>query len=196
MAVKIYDSSVGAFKDAPTPQIYDASEQAYKDSVGLVRNESAQAWEERWSGNNDELVIFENGQFKNLPDSWENCYAKPGTAKTTVSITNNLATFDGNGYAYSSIIQNKPIDISGFTKLYVDIVEIKNLYGPTYATGTLMFDKNREMIYWLSYPLGVGEHEILFTEFENYNAEYLKNAYIGFYINYACMTFKKISFRK
>ena len=40
MAVKIYDSSVGAFKDATTPQIYDAGAQAYKDSIGLVYDAS------------------------------------------------------------------------------------------------------------------------------------------------------------
>ena len=48
MAVKIYDSSVGAFKDAPTPQIYDTSAQAYKDSTGLVYDVSKDAWDERW----------------------------------------------------------------------------------------------------------------------------------------------------
>ena len=50
MAVKIYDSSAGAFKDAPTPQIYDASTQAYKDSTGLVYDTSKGAWDERWGG--------------------------------------------------------------------------------------------------------------------------------------------------
>lgn len=48
MAVKIYDSSTGAFKDAPTPQIYDASSQAYRDSTGLVYDTSKGAWDERW----------------------------------------------------------------------------------------------------------------------------------------------------
>lgn len=48
MSVKIYDSTIGAFKDAETPLIWDEQAQAWKDSVGLVWNESAQAWEERW----------------------------------------------------------------------------------------------------------------------------------------------------
>lgn len=49
MSVKIYDSTIGAFKDADTPMVWDSQAQAWKDSVGLVWNESAQAWEERWS---------------------------------------------------------------------------------------------------------------------------------------------------
>lgn len=50
MAAMIWDAVAGAFKDAPTPLIYDASAQTYKDSTGLVHDESAQAWEERWGG--------------------------------------------------------------------------------------------------------------------------------------------------
>lgn len=50
MSVKIYDSTIGAFKDAETPLIWDEQAQAWKDSVGLVWNEQAQAWEERWGG--------------------------------------------------------------------------------------------------------------------------------------------------
>lgn len=55
MSVKIYDSTIGAFKDAETPLIWDEQAQAWKDSVGLVWNESAQAWEERWG---KEKVIY------------------------------------------------------------------------------------------------------------------------------------------
>lgn len=57
MSVKIYDSTIGAFKDAETPLIWDEQNQAYKDSTGLVWNESAQAWEERWGGK----VIMNDG---------------------------------------------------------------------------------------------------------------------------------------
>lgn len=48
MSVKIYDSTIGAFKDAETPLIWDEQAQAWKGSTGLVWNESAQAWQERW----------------------------------------------------------------------------------------------------------------------------------------------------
>ena len=62
MAVKIYDSSAGAFKDAPTPQIYDASAQAYKESTGLVYDASKGAWEERWG----DIVSPQNGILYNV----------------------------------------------------------------------------------------------------------------------------------
>lgn len=83
MAVKIYDSSAGAFKDAPTPQIYDASSQAYRDSTGLVYDTSKGAWDERWgsvkivpfaTGTDEEinamLAAYYNGKI-NLADYWK-----------------------------------------------------------------------------------------------------------------------------
>lgn len=59
MAVKIYDTSMGAFKDEPIPQIYDASAQAYKDSTGLVYDQSKGAWDERWEDN--KIYLYKNG---------------------------------------------------------------------------------------------------------------------------------------
>ena len=44
MSVKIYDSTIGAFKDAETPLICDEQAQAWKDSVGLVYDTSKGAW--------------------------------------------------------------------------------------------------------------------------------------------------------
>lgn len=57
MSVKIWDAQSNAFKDAETPKIWDAEAGAYKDSTGLVWNESAQAWDERWSGNKYEQTV-------------------------------------------------------------------------------------------------------------------------------------------
>lgn len=59
MSVKIYDSTIGAFKDTETPLIWDEQAQAWKDSAGLVWNESAQAWEERWGGDKLEEIVKE-----------------------------------------------------------------------------------------------------------------------------------------
>lgn len=82
MAVKIYDSSVGAFKDAPTPQIYDAGAQAYKDSTGLVYDASKGAWDERWgavkivpfaTGTDEEIAAMVNAHYNdkiNIADYW------------------------------------------------------------------------------------------------------------------------------
>lgn len=64
MSVKIYDSTIGAFKDAETQLIWDEQAQAWKDSVGLVWNESAQAWEERWGALN--VTAFSDGSFEDL----------------------------------------------------------------------------------------------------------------------------------
>ena len=61
MSVKIYDSAIGAFKDAETPLIWDEQAQAWKDSVGLVWNESVGAWEERW-GNLANGVLYDRGK--------------------------------------------------------------------------------------------------------------------------------------
>lgn len=61
MSVKIYDSTIGAFKDAETPLIWDEQAQAWKDSVGLVWNESAQAWEERWGAIKSTLYLYNEG---------------------------------------------------------------------------------------------------------------------------------------
>ena len=82
MAVKIYDSSVGAFKDAPTPQIYDAGAQAYKDSTGFVYDESNGAWDERWvavkivpfaTGTDEEIAAMVKAHYNdkiNIADYW------------------------------------------------------------------------------------------------------------------------------
>ena len=69
MAVKIYDSSAGAFKDAQTPQIYDVSTQAYKESTGLVYDTSKGAWDERWGS--DRVWLYRNGnEYNSLTGGW------------------------------------------------------------------------------------------------------------------------------
>lgn len=73
MAVKIYDASAGAFKDAPTPQIYDASSQVYKESTGLVYDTSKGAWDERWGS--DRLWLYEAGnEYAMITGGWEEGY--------------------------------------------------------------------------------------------------------------------------
>lgn len=82
MAVKIYDSSVGAFKDTHAPQIYDAGAQAYKDSTGLVYDENKGAFDERWgavkivpfaTGTDEEIAKMVQAHYNdkiNLSDYW------------------------------------------------------------------------------------------------------------------------------
>lgn len=71
MAVKIYDSSVGMFKDAPTPQIYDTSIQAYKDSTGLVYDENKGAFDERWSADMEGVMYNKGNECKKLTGGWD-----------------------------------------------------------------------------------------------------------------------------
>lgn len=47
--VEIYDSTLRAFKESETPEIWNKSLQAFEPSVGKVWNSKLQAWEERWS---------------------------------------------------------------------------------------------------------------------------------------------------
>ena len=61
MSFKIYYSTIGAFKDAETPLIWDEQAQAWKDSVGLVWNAQAQAWEERWTAIKSQLYLYNEG---------------------------------------------------------------------------------------------------------------------------------------
>lgn len=100
MSVKIYDASIGAFKDASTPLVWDEQNQAYKDSTGLVWNESAQAWEERWSLHRDLIVgkdiKLSDGTFKNCTPSYFN--GDDGAAGFT--ITGRAANTYGNGWYY------------------------------------------------------------------------------------------------
>lgn len=71
MSVKIYDSAIGAFRDADTPLIWDEASGAYKDSTGLVWNESMQAWEERWGS--VKLVPFSSATYEEI-EAMANAY--------------------------------------------------------------------------------------------------------------------------
>ena len=89
MAVKIYDSSAGAFKDAPTPQIYDASTQAYKESTGLVYDTSKGAWDERWGS--DRLWLYEAGnEYAMITGGWEEGYVYPSRG-TIIKNSDNIS---------------------------------------------------------------------------------------------------------
>lgn len=117
MSVKIYDSTIGAFKDAETPLIWEEQAQAWKDSVGLVWNESAQAWEERWGG---KLWLYKEGdECVNVTGGWNNASSRNGGAVQT---------------------DNK-IDLSSYSKMYV---EYKRVRSDSYAyRGTIVLMADR-----------------------------------------------------
>lgn len=116
MAVKIYDSSAGAFKDAPTPQIYDASLQAYKDSTGLVYDTSKGAWDERWgsakivpfaTGTDEEIVAMVAAHYADkirLSDYWA-----VGDTRTV-----SLSAMEATGVSESHRAQDVQFVIGGF----------------------------------------------------------------------------------
>lgn len=109
MAVKIYDASAGAFKDAPTPQIYDVSTQAYKDSTGLVYDTTNGAWDERWgsvkivpfaTGTDEEIAAMVAAHYADkirLSDYW-----KVGDTRT-VSLSAMSATGVGESHRAQTV---------------------------------------------------------------------------------------------
>lgn len=120
MAVKIYDSSEGAFKDAPTPQIYDVSSQAYKESKGLVYDTSKGAWDERWG--NRKLWLYKDG---------DECASVTGGWLLQKFYANSVCTFEKcidsmqlsgtykAGYYFGSafVYTTKMIDFRKFSKI-------------------------------------------------------------------------------
>lgn len=87
MAVKVWDASAGAFKDAETPMIWDEASGAYKNSTGLVYDENSSAWSERW-GSSKRLYIIKDGIDQGLVGGW--------TVKRVAG--NTSYKWDENGY--------------------------------------------------------------------------------------------------
>lgn len=159
MAVKIYDASAGAFKDAPTPQIYDASTQAYKESTGLVYDTSKGAWDERWGGVTayvygaalETITIKQNGVTvgKVSTDangkSTEQIRLACGTYDLTGSVSGRTETqtVDRNTERFRAMPDsalywygNECIDVTGGIETYV------------YSSGTNKITKNINNIYF------------------------------------------------
>lgn len=105
MAVKIWDAQSNAFKDAEIPMVWDSQAGAYKDSTGLVYDESAGAWDERWG--KTQLFIYDNGVKNN----------------DYVMISNKyLGRRPNNDYHYMSCISlDNQVDLGKYNKLCADI---------------------------------------------------------------------------
>lgn len=118
MAVKIWDEQSNAFKDAEIPMVWDEASGAYKDSTGLVYNESAGAWSERWNSF-DGMYLYNKGYENNITGGWG----------TTTYGTGSVARKDSDRiYLHSyrgSIYTNKKVDLIGYNKLVVICPEIK-----------------------------------------------------------------------
>lgn len=124
MSVKIYDSTIEAFKDAETPLIWDEQAQAWKDCVGLVWNESAQAWEERW-GAQKILYLYDQGnQCADITGGWSSGWSYGGGGTTSL-LANEFRVSANYGQNAKGLETNKAIDVSEYAKL---IAEVTPLY--------------------------------------------------------------------
>ena len=126
MSVKIYDSTIGAFKDAETPLIWDEQAQAWKDSVGLVWNESAQAWEERWGDN--KLWLYKDGDERIDVTGGYSVYTSYTDNPRGYGTANKTSTYlelVSPSYAQRpTFITNKPIDYSRWNYVCAELTYI------------------------------------------------------------------------
>ena len=150
MSVKIYDSTIGAFKDAETPKIWDEQAQAWKDSVGLVWNESAQAWEERWPAIKSPLYLYNEGdECTDATGGWNgkgmSSSQWTGGISTIPTITKNTdniyATLSSNQLGIVRCLKLIPLSsysklcamVSGYTGTYSSIaLQLYNTLTPGY----------------------------------------------------------------
>lgn len=126
MSVKIYDSAIGAFRDAETPMIWDEQKQAYKDSTGLVWNESAQAWEERWGGS---VYLYKDGnECESVTGGWDrmNYNWSSGATGGAYVVTKNSDCIQIQNRGYSAgamafntiyVCNQNNIDFSSFSRI-------------------------------------------------------------------------------
>ena len=182
--------AAGIYTELEPSQIYDPQLEAYRDTKGLLWDNELEAWRDVWP-TKKELIIFENGAFKNLPGGWTHRSDIP-QARISI-IDGGLLKVQGDGSTRSNIIQINPIDLSMYTKMYIDIMETDST--PSYDGVNVQID-------------GVGMYPVLNTELggvevmlDDFNnrapAAERENAYFGFYTNYAYYAvIRKISFRE
>ena len=111
MAVKIWDAQANAFKDAEIPMVWDSQAGAYKDSTGLVYDESAGAWSERW-GDNKVWLYKDGDECTGITGGWSFIQNPnyPSKSKLTKNTTNMRLWVDGANY-YGGVVTENPISI-------------------------------------------------------------------------------------
>lgn len=128
MAVKVWDTQANAFKDAEIPMVWDGASGAYKESTGLVYDESTGAWDERW-GAEQEGVLYNKGN---------ECVKVTGGWASTVYATNSVVKMNSdNMYLHTyraSVHTRQKVDLSGYNKLIVRFSQIKGRSSSSYAT--------------------------------------------------------------
>ena len=178
----------GIYTELESSQIYDPQLEAYRDTKGLLWDNELEAWRDVWP-TKKELIIFENGAFKNLPGEWTH---RSDIPQALISIIDGgLLKVQGDGSVRSNIIQTEPIDLSMYTKMYIDIIETDS--NPSY-NGVLV-QIGGVGAYSVS-NTELGGVEIMLDDFNNRApVNERANAYFGFYTNYAYYAvIRKISF--
>ena len=128
MAVKIWDAQSNAFKDAEIPMVWDSQAGAYKESTGLVYDEIAGAWNERW-GAEQEGVLYNKGN---------ECVKVTGGWASTNYAQNSVVNMNSdNMYLHTyraSVHTRQKVDLSGYNKLVVRFSQIKGRSVSGYPT--------------------------------------------------------------
>lgn len=187
----IWDSQSQAFKESETPKTYNPQLGAWKETEGLVYSPALKAWEKVWPDDR-ELIIFENGEWKNLPGNWVN---KESGGTISLRVEDGLLRVQGGDNSANWIVQDTAMDLSAYTKLYIDTTYIS--CPPSYAciAPLIKGGAGYRIAYWLHNEM-TGELEIPFEDFEGYYIWDNKNANFGFFINWNYyMLVRKISFR-
>ena len=151
MAVKIYDSSEGAFKDAPIPQIYDARSQAYKESTGLVYDTSKGAWDERWGS--DRLWLYKDGdECIDITGGWIDG-VRSGWCTLTKNPTNINMAFTPSGGGIIGIVTSNKIKTFGYSKICLEysLNNIPNSAENTYNKSVFINDNDNGNYYGYAY---------------------------------------------
>jgi len=124
MAVLTWSGGVEqCFKDAATPLIYDAENEAWKDSTGLAYNKEDEAWEEKWSGMGN--IFYENGKFglAGIPEVFRRYYPVGSSQYTKGYLkfnSDNFNLIEGKYYNHSEVIFPNLIDFSKYKYIYVE----------------------------------------------------------------------------
>lgn len=124
MAVKVWDASAGAFKDADTPMILDEASGAYKNSTGLVYDENSSAWSERW-GENKLWLYKEGNECKNVTGGWNQGYLYSTSGYSYEKRSDSIYMMASSGTDVYIETLNK-IDISKY-----NILKLSGLFSST-----------------------------------------------------------------
>lgn len=168
MAVKIWDEQSNAFKDAETPMVWDEALGAYKDSTGLVYNENAGAWSERFG---DKLWLYKDGnEYEKITNGWRISSGGSGSGGSGAKNKDNMYVKGKHVYAVASssfyAVTNKQIDITSYKKICCEVVNFSSnapsvqMFGPKITNEHIYYDFQKNYAAKPPYNDGVYELDI------------------------------------